>query len=138
MIEWRNGRTLIFRSYHPRSPSFLAFGKWKDPGLNLGNPAGTFPITDLSKYTFEMLSEDGEFGLSRGALDGAPSLLVVAPVSAQPSAKSLTHLEHAYALRDELDRETERNPRSAIPFSPRPPILPVSSAKEHNASKRKH
>jgi hypothetical protein len=52
-----------------------------------------------------MLSEDGELGLSRGALDGAPSLLVVAPVSAQPSAKSLTHLGHAYALRDELDRE---------------------------------
>ena len=47
----------------------------------------TFLITDLSKYAFEMLSEDGEFGLSRGALDGAPSLLVVAPVSAQPSAK---------------------------------------------------
>ena len=61
-------------------------------------------MTEPSGYDLETLWEDGEFVLSRGVREGEPSpLLVVAPASAQPSPGSLARLEHAYALRDELD-----------------------------------
>ena len=61
-------------------------------------------MTEPSGYALETLWEDGEFVLSRGVREGelAP-LLVVAPASAQPAPGSFTRLEHAYALRDELD-----------------------------------
>src|SRR4051795_13767659 len=61
-------------------------------------------MTEPSGSALETLWEDVEFVLSRGVRDGEPSpLLVVAPVSAQPSPGSLARLEHAYSLRDELD-----------------------------------
>ena len=61
-------------------------------------------MTEPSGYVLETLWEDVEFVLSRGRRDGETSrLLVVAPASAQPSPRSLAWLEHAYALRDELD-----------------------------------
>jgi hypothetical protein len=42
--------------------------------------------------------------LFRGAWDGEPlPLLVAMPSSVQPSAETLARLQHAYALREELD-----------------------------------
>ena len=56
----------------------------------------------------ETLWEDGELVLSRGLWDGEASLLLAAmPSSAQPSPETLARLQHAYALREELD-ELER------------------------------
>jgi hypothetical protein len=61
-------------------------------------------MTEPSRYPLETLWEDVEFVLSRGSRDGEPSpRLVVIPASAQPAPGSLARLEHAYALRDELD-----------------------------------
>ena len=61
-------------------------------------------MTGPAGYKLEALWEDMEFVLSRGVREGEASpLLVVAPASAQPSPGSLARLEHAYALRDELD-----------------------------------
>jgi serine/threonine protein kinase len=52
----------------------------------------------------ETLWEDGEFVLSRGVCDGEPlPLLFVMPSSAQPSPEALARLQHAHALREELD-----------------------------------
>jgi predicted ATPase/signal transduction histidine kinase/CheY-like chemotaxis protein/GAF domain-containing protein/HPt (histidine-containing phosphotransfer) domain-containing protein len=61
-------------------------------------------VTALPGYVLETLREDVELVLSRGVPIGeGSSILVVAPASEQPSPGSLTRLEHAYALRDELD-----------------------------------
>ena len=52
----------------------------------------------------ETLWEDGELVLSRGAWDGEPfPLLAVMPSSGEPSPETLARLQHAYALREELD-----------------------------------
>jgi hypothetical protein len=52
----------------------------------------------------EILWEDGDFVLSRGVWDGEGlPLLVAMPSSAQPSPETLARLQHAYALREELD-----------------------------------
>src|SRR5271168_4465260 len=52
----------------------------------------------------ETLWEDGEFVLSRGVWDGAPfPLLAIRPSSPQPSPETLARLQHAYALREQLD-----------------------------------
>ena len=52
----------------------------------------------------ETLWEDGEFVLSRGVWDGEPfPLLAVRPSSPRPSPEALARLQHAYALREELD-----------------------------------
>ena len=61
-------------------------------------------MTEPSRYVLETLWEDVEFVLSRGVQDGETSrVLVLAPASTQPSPGSLTRMEHAYSLRDELD-----------------------------------
>jgi hypothetical protein len=61
-------------------------------------------MTEPSGSDLETLWEDEEFVLSRGVREGEPSpLLVVAPAAAQPARGSHARLEHAYALRDELD-----------------------------------
>jgi hypothetical protein len=67
---------------------------------------GTAPrtVTDLSTYTLESLRRDAEFVLYRGRKDADPRhILVVAPVSEEPSQGTLKRLEHEYALRTELD-----------------------------------
>ena len=59
-----------------------------------------------SGYVYETLRADEEFSLCRVRQEGDPStVLVVAPVSEYPSLGSLTRLEHAYSLRDELDSD---------------------------------
>jgi predicted ATPase len=61
-------------------------------------------VTTSSGHARETLWEDGEFVLSRGVWDGEGlPLLVVMPSSAQPSPETLARLQHAYALREELD-----------------------------------
>jgi PAS domain S-box-containing protein len=61
-------------------------------------------VTVSSGHALETLWDDGEFVLSRGAWDGEPfPLLAVMPSSGQPSAETLARLQHAYALREELD-----------------------------------
>jgi hypothetical protein len=61
-------------------------------------------VTASSGHALEILWEDGEFVLSRGVWDGeALPLLAAMPSSAQPSPETLARLQHAYALREELD-----------------------------------
>ncbi|HMF36504.1 MAG TPA: serine/threonine-protein kinase PknK, partial [Isosphaeraceae bacterium] len=81
-------------------------------------------MTEPSAYDLETLWEDVEFVLSRGVRDGEPSpLLVVAPVSAQPSPGSFTRLEHAYTLRDELDPAWAARPLRLVRHRGRPMLL---------------
>jgi predicted ATPase/signal transduction histidine kinase len=66
-------------------------------GSMAGEPSG---------YAYETLRADEEFSLCRVRQEGELStVLVVAPVSEYPSLGSLARLEHAYALRDELDSD---------------------------------
>ena len=81
-------------------------------------------MTEPSGYDLETLWEDVEFVLSRGVRDGEPSpLLVVAPASAQPSPGSLARLEHAYALRDELDPAWAARPLRLVRHRGRPTLV---------------
>src|SRR3954447_20084454 len=90
------------------------------PGRNRESPA----MTELSGYQLETLWEDGEFVLSRGVCEGDPApLLVVAPASAQPSPGSLARLEHAHALRDELDPAWAARPLRLVRDHGRPALL---------------
>ena len=63
---------------------------------------------ELAEYMLETLRQDGEFILYRGqhrrhTNASPPSILAVTPVSERPALGSLRRLEHAYALRAELD-----------------------------------
>jgi serine/threonine protein kinase len=61
-------------------------------------------VTTSSEHAPKTLWEDGELVLSRGVRDGEPfPLLTAVPSSAQPSPETLARLQHAYALREELD-----------------------------------
>jgi hypothetical protein len=81
-------------------------------------------MTEPSRYLLETLWEDGEFVLSRGVQDGETSrLLVVAPASAQPAPGSVARLEHAYALRDELDPAWAARPFLLVRDRGRPMLL---------------
>jgi hypothetical protein len=61
-------------------------------------------VTTSSGHTPETLWEDGELVLSRGVWDRESfPLLAAMPSSAQPLPETLARLQHAYALRDELD-----------------------------------
>src|SRR3954453_10176019 len=81
-------------------------------------------MTEPSGYALETLWEDGEFVLSRGVRDGGLSpLLVVAPASARPAPGSLARLEHAYALRDELDPAWAARPLRLVRHRGRPMLL---------------
>jgi serine/threonine protein kinase len=61
-------------------------------------------VTVSPGHAPETLWEDGELVLSRGAWDGEPfPLLAVMPSSGEPSPETLARLQHAYALREELD-----------------------------------
>jgi serine/threonine protein kinase len=81
-------------------------------------------MAEPSGYKLETLWEDGEFVLSRGVRAGEPSpLLAVAPASARPSPGSLTRLEHAHALRDELDPAWAARPLRLVRHRGRPMLL---------------
>ena len=58
-------------------------------------------MIDISEFVFEILREDGETVLSQGRRDGRPSsILVLAPLSKYPALKTLSRLDHEYALRE--------------------------------------
>src|SRR4051794_16644589 len=81
-------------------------------------------MTEPSGSDLEPLWEDAEFVLSRGVRDGEPSpFLVVAPASAQPSPGSLARLEHAHALRDELDPAWAARPLRLVRHRGRPTLV---------------
>ena len=72
----------------------------------------------------EILWEDGEFVLSRGVWDGeAFPLLAAMPSSAQPSPETLARLQHAYALREELDPAWAARPLRLEPHQGRLTLL---------------
>src|SRR6266852_3354091 len=61
-------------------------------------------MTELSGYVLETLRKGGEFILYRGRQRGNPlPVLVLAPISEQPTPASLRRLEHEYSLAAELD-----------------------------------
>src|SRR5262245_54824415 len=79
---------------------------------------------ELSKSAFETLWQDGEFVLSRGVVDGErPALLVMSPAVEQPALASLKPLEHAYALRDELDSSWAARPVELVRHNGKPALL---------------
>src|SRR5262245_15805799 len=79
---------------------------------------------ELSKSAFETLWQDGEFVLSRGVVDGErPALLVMSPAVEQPPLASLKRLEHAYALRDELDSGWAARPVELVHHNGKPALL---------------
>src|SRR6266852_4202170 len=67
--------------------------------------------TDVSNGSLEPVWDDGEFVLSRARhTNGGGPMLVVTPALAQPAPASLGRLEHAYALRNELDSSWAARP----------------------------
>ena len=61
---------------------------------------------DPSEYILEPVHKDEEFVLYRGTHRGrrdAPSVFLLAPVSARPALETLKKIEHEYSLRDGLD-----------------------------------
>ena len=82
-------------------------------------------MIELSTYVFEPLRKDEEFILYRGRSENDPSraafgrdpasaghcqVLLVAPVSECPRPETLKLLEHAYSVREELDRAWAARP----------------------------
>src|SRR4051812_15737966 len=58
----------------------------------------------LPDCELEILCDDGEFVVSRArSSDGLTTRLLVSPVHEQPVPASLAKLDHAFALRSELD-----------------------------------
>src|SRR5260370_22923159 len=85
-----------------RTPAADRFGGNLVRGLMTSREAHA--VTALSGHAPEILWEDAEFVVSRGVWHGEPfPLLAVMPSSAQPSSETLARLQHAYALREELD-----------------------------------
>jgi predicted ATPase/signal transduction histidine kinase len=68
-------------------------------------------VKEPPAYIDTTLWEDEEFVLSRRVSDAEhASLLVSTPASAHPTVESVSRLDHAYALRDELDSEWAARP----------------------------
>ncbi len=81
-------------------------------------------MAELSGYQLETLWDDMEFVLSRGVSEGEVSrLLVVAPASEQSAPGSIARLEHAYALRDELDPAWAARPSRLVRHRGRPALV---------------
>src|SRR5260221_9749548 len=61
-------------------------------------------MTGLSRYVLEALRKGAEFILYRGRQRGNPlPVLVLAPISEQPTPATLRRLEHEYSLTADLD-----------------------------------
>jgi PAS domain S-box-containing protein len=81
-------------------------------------------MTALPTFVVETLWEDEEFVLSRRVADDEhASLLVSAPASAQPTVETLRRLDHAYALRHELDSAWAARPVALEGRDGRPALL---------------
>jgi serine/threonine protein kinase len=96
------------------------------PKLVRGCPASKrlARVTTSSEHVPETLWEDGELILSRRERDGEPfPLLAAMPSSAQPSPETLARLQHAYALREELDPAWAARPLRLEPHQGRLSLL---------------
>src|SRR2546426_55264 len=72
-------------------------------------------MLDVSNDSLEPVWDDGEFVMSRAMhTNGRAPMLLVTPVLAQPAPASLARLEHAYALRNELDSSWAARPVELI------------------------
>jgi serine/threonine protein kinase len=81
-------------------------------------------VTASSGHAHEILWEDGELVLSRSVWDGEPfPLLATMPSSTQPSLETLRRLQHAYALREELDPTWAARPVRLEPHQGRLALL---------------
>jgi PAS domain S-box-containing protein len=81
-------------------------------------------MTELGKYTLETIWDDGTFILSEAMASAQTSrILVASPASAQPTIMSLAHFEHAYRLRNELDRSWAARPFEFIHHQGKPALL---------------
>jgi signal transduction histidine kinase len=70
-------------------------------------------MTQLSRHVLEMLWEDGDFVLSRSTLtNDATPMLVLAPAAERAAPGIIARLEHAYALREELEPSSVARPLS--------------------------
>src|SRR5262245_3478090 len=87
--------------------------------------------TERAVDGIELLWNDGEFVLSRKVPgNGYPSVLLTAPTLAQPRPRTLRRLEHAYALRDELDPAWSARPLSLTQHEERLVLLLEDSGGE--------
>src|SRR2546430_1018244 len=72
-------------------------------------------LAGVANDSLEPVWDDGEFVVSRAThTNGRGPMLVVTPALAQPVPTSLAQLEHAYALRDELDSSWAARPVELI------------------------
>src|SRR5262245_55491470 len=77
-----------------------------------------------SVETTERLWDDGEFVLSRRVSGNGPaSVLLTAPTLARPRPRTLRRLEHAYALRDQLDPAWSARPLALTQSQEQPVLL---------------
>ena len=62
-------------------------------------------VLQLSRYSLHRFRDDGEFILYRARPKQIelPSVLLLAPAPARPSAETLKRIDHQYSLRSELD-----------------------------------
>ena len=61
-------------------------------------------MTELSRFTFEVLRQDEHFILYRGrSTNGSSQVLLRSPTSQHPTPQNLKRLERAYSLKEELD-----------------------------------
>ena len=76
-------------------------------------------MIDLSDYRVTSLWEDGEHRVCRGLRPGAPSILAVSALS----ARGLGRLQHALALRDELDGGWAARPLALVEHRGAPVLI---------------
>ena len=68
-------------------------------------------MTELSRFSFEVLRQDENFILYRGrSTDGSSQVLLRSPTSQHPTPQDLKWLEHAYSLKEELDTSWAARP----------------------------
>jgi serine/threonine protein kinase len=61
-------------------------------------------VTELSRFTFEVLRQDEHFILYRGcSTSGSSRVLLRSPTSQHPTLQNLKRLERAYSLKEDLD-----------------------------------
>lgn len=81
-------------------------------------------MAQVSSSAFETVWNDGEFILSRSANASASvPVLALAPVVDQPAPSSIARLEHAYALRNDLDSHWAARPLELIDDHGKPALL---------------
>ena len=81
-------------------------------------------MTPLSRHVPVTLWEDGDFVLSRSILvDELAPVLVLTPASERPVPGIIARLDHAYALRDELEPSSVARPLRLVHHHGLPALL---------------